>query len=76
MRMGLRWVGHLVKRAESEKPRQRVSIAVRKVFARIRKVFEIRKILPLKVHIYPKQGWKLSGYLETVRTTNKTVRII
>ena len=29
-------------KAESEKPRQRVSIAVRKVFAKIRKVFAIR----------------------------------
>ena len=28
--------------AESQKPRQRVSIAVRKVFAKIRKVFAIR----------------------------------
>ena len=28
--------------AESQKPRQRVSIAVRKVFAKVRKVFAIR----------------------------------
>ena len=48
---------------ESQKPRQRVSIAVRKVFAKILKVFAIRWILWISIP-------KLDN-AETVRTTPK-----
>ena len=62
--------------AESEKPRQRGSIAVRKVFARIRKVFAVRYILPISVSIYPKTGCKLSGQSRNCPDNPKTIRII
>ena len=65
--------------AESQKPRQRVSIAVRKVFAKIRKVFAIRWILLLSAHIHTKTVWitqKLSGQPQNCPDNPKTFRTI
>ena len=65
--------------SESQKPRQRVSIAVRKVFAKIRKVFAIRWILILSAHIHTKTVWitrKLSGQPQNCPDNPKTFRTI
>ena len=64
---------------ESQKPRQHVSIAVRKVFAKIRKVFAIRWILLLSAHIHTKTVWitrKLSGQPQNCPYNPKTFRTI
>ena len=65
--------------AESQKPCQRVSIAVWKVFANIRKVFAIRWILLLSAHIHTKTVWmrqKLSGQPQNCPDNPKTVQTI